>query len=166
MPATHRFYVSGSFEEVAQASLSGSILIGLVSFNLHIYDQGCSGALQLSQSTSWTYADAQFTCIIKSGLQTMQTTFQIADHQDSHCDCYYGDESFGTMHQFIDNAGCRTYQSISLHYRHHLHWYHHHHHQLHHHSSHESAVYNISIQSFEYNASDAAQAFHALHSLQ
>jgi len=77
MPATHRFYVSGSFDEVAQASLSGSILIGLVSFNLHIYDQGCSGALQLSQSTSWTHTDAQSICIIKSGLQTMQELFRL-----------------------------------------------------------------------------------------
>jgi len=45
--------------KVAQASLSGTIIIGLVSLCLLTYHQGCSGALQLLQSASWTHTDAR-----------------------------------------------------------------------------------------------------------
>ena len=48
--------------EVAQASLSGSIFIGLVFLCLLTYNQGCSGALQLLQSASWTHTDARSIC--------------------------------------------------------------------------------------------------------
>ena len=50
--------------EVAQASLSGSIIIGLMLLCLLTYHQGCSSALQLSQSASWTHTDAQSICIM------------------------------------------------------------------------------------------------------
>ena len=50
--------------EVAQASLSGSIIIGLMPLCLLTYHQGCSSALQLSQSASWTHTDAQSICIM------------------------------------------------------------------------------------------------------
>jgi hypothetical protein len=65
--------------KVAQASLSGSISIGLLSLCLLTYHQSwsgalqlsqfaswthtCSGALQLSQSASWTHTDARSICI-------------------------------------------------------------------------------------------------------
>ena len=49
--------------KVAQASLSGSTIIGLVFLCLLTYHQGCSGALQLLQSASWTHTDARSICI-------------------------------------------------------------------------------------------------------
>jgi hypothetical protein len=76
LSTAHRFFVSGSFDEdkaaKAQASWSGLIMMGFVSLCLLTYHQGCSDALQLSQSTSWTHIDAQSICIVQSGLQIMQ----------------------------------------------------------------------------------------------
>ena len=52
--------------EVAQASLSGSIFIGLVFLCLLNYNQGSSDALQLLQSASWTHTDARSICDVSS----------------------------------------------------------------------------------------------------
>jgi hypothetical protein len=48
---------------------------------------------------------------IQSGLQTIQTAIEIADHQDSHCDCYYGNDP-NLMHQLGINSSKQYVWSI------------------------------------------------------
>jgi hypothetical protein len=71
LSAAHRFYVFNSFDDdkagKAHASLSGLIIMGLLFLCLLPYHHSCTGALQLSQSTSWTHTDAQSICTIQSG---------------------------------------------------------------------------------------------------
>ena len=115
----HRFYVFGSFDEDKSESTTDIVAwlnYYLISVFAHVYLPSrlfwwpTAAAVHLFSGSSIphglirpTSTDVQSFCIIQAGLSTMQTPIPIADNQDSHCNCFYGDDP-SLMHQLCINS--------------------------------------------------------------